>query len=84
MCDDPIGFEVKEFLSQDEYFGRIVNLLCQENLTDKEQSIVNHYTLDQGALYYKLRLCIPNNSKIKAKIFVGSTQLSHIQSRWIY
>ena len=68
MPDDPIGLKVKESLSQDEYFGRIINLLCQENLSDKEQSIVNHYTLDQGLLYYKLRLCIPNNSEIKTKI----------------
>ena len=68
MPDDPIGFEVKESLAQDEYFGRIINLLRQDNLSDKEQSIVNHYTLDQGLLYYKLRLCIPNNSEIKAKI----------------
>ena len=29
---------------------------------------MNYYTLDQGILYYKLRLCIPNNSEIKAKI----------------
>ena len=29
---------------------------------------MNHYTLDQGILYYKLCLCIPNNSEIKAKI----------------
>ena len=29
---------------------------------------MNHYTLDQGILYYKLRLCIPNNNEIKAKI----------------
>ena len=36
MPDDPIGLEVKESLSQDEYFGRIINLLCQENLSDKE------------------------------------------------
>ena len=65
---DPIGLEVKESLSQDEYFGRIISLLCQENLSDKEKSIVNHYTLDQGLLYYKLRLCIPNSSEMKAKI----------------
>ena len=68
MLDDPIGFEVKESLAQDEYFGRIVNLLGQENLLDKEQSIVNHYTLDQGIIFYKLRLCTPKNSEIKAKI----------------
>ena len=68
MPDNPIGLEVKERLAQDEYFGKIINLLCQENLSDKEQSIVNHYTLDQGLLYYKLRLCIPNNNEIKAKI----------------
>ena len=34
--NDPMGLEVKESLDQDEYFGRIINLLCQENLADKE------------------------------------------------
>ena len=68
MLDDPIGFEVKEILAQDKYFGRIVNLLGQESLTHKEKSIVSHYTLDQGILYYKLCLRIPNNSEIKTKI----------------
>ena len=29
---------------------------------------MTNYTLDQGILYYKLRLCIPNISEIKAKI----------------
>ena len=36
MPDDPIGFKVKESLAQDEYFGRIINLLGKSNLTYKE------------------------------------------------
>ena len=68
MLDDPLGLEVKESLAQDEYFGRIVTLLSQENLLEKEQNVVTNYTLDQGLLYYKLHLCISNISEIKAKI----------------
>ena len=52
----------------DEYFGRIVTLLGQKNLLEKEQKVVTNYTLDQGILYYKLCLCIPNINEIKAKI----------------
>ena len=72
MLNDPLGLEVRESLTQDEYFGRIITLLGQENLSKKEQSIVNNYTLDQGILYYKLRLCIPNINEIKARIFLES------------
>ena len=32
MPNDPLGLEVKESLAQDEYFGRIITLLGQENL----------------------------------------------------
>ena len=36
MPYDPLGSKVKKGLTQDEYFGKIINLLGQENLTDKE------------------------------------------------
>ena len=68
MHDGPIGYEVKESLAQDEYFGKMVTLLGQENISKKEQNTVTNYTLDQGVLYYKLHLCIPNINEIKARI----------------
>ena len=68
MPDDPLGSEVKEGLAQDEYSGRMVTLLGKENLFEREKNIVTNYALDQGTLYYKLRLCIPNINEIKANI----------------
>ena len=68
MPNDPLSSEVRESLIQDEYFGRIVTLLGQMDLFEKEKNIVDNYILDQGNLYYKLHLCIPNIKEVKARI----------------
>ena len=68
MPNDPLGLEVKESLVQDEYFGKIITLLGQDKLSEKEKNIVDNYILDQGILCYKLCLCIPNIDEVKARI----------------
>ena len=68
MPNDPLSFAVKEGLVQDEFFGRILQLLSKRDLSDKEKNIVKNYSLDQGSLYYKLRLCVPNHKELKDKI----------------
>ena len=42
MPNDPLGLKVTESLAQDEYFGRIITLLGQKNLLEKEQNIVTN------------------------------------------
>ena len=57
--------EVIKFMVDDAYFNRIQKTLLSTQRTEKQECLIDGFHIQDNLLYYRQRLCIPDNKDFK-------------------
>ena len=55
-------------MTDDAYFDKIQKTMLSTQRTEKQERLINGFHIQDNLLYYRQRLCIPNNKDLKKNI----------------
>ena len=55
-------------MADDVYFDKICKTMLSTQRTEKQERLINGFHIQDNLLYYRQRLCIPNNKDLKNNI----------------